>query len=75
MNNHLKPDRDTNLNDPRSEVVSLDCKLRVVWSSMAQKIEFSQNSIGLKEHSLSIWEQTVHKVDPLLVAWNKQCLG
>ena len=40
-NKHLKPDRDTNLNDPRSEVDCSDCNLRLVWSSMEQKIEFS----------------------------------
>ena len=26
MNKHLKPDKDINLNDPRSEVDRLDCK-------------------------------------------------
>jgi len=41
MNKHLKPDRNTNLNDPRSEVDRSDRNLRLVWSSMEQKIEFS----------------------------------
>ena len=33
----MKPDRDTNLNDPRSEVDRWDCNLRLVWSLMEQK--------------------------------------
>ena len=37
MNKHLKPDRDANLNDPRSEVDRSDCNLRLVWSSMEHK--------------------------------------
>ena len=47
-NKHLKPDRDTNLNDPRSEVDRSDCNLRLVWSSMEQKIEFSIAKSGFR---------------------------
>ena len=48
MNKHLKPDRDTNLNDPRSEVDRLDCNPRLVWSSVVQKIEFSIAKSGFR---------------------------
>ena len=37
MNKHLKPDRDTNLTDPRSEVDRSDCNLRLVWSPNGTK--------------------------------------
>ena len=47
-NKHFKPDRDTNLNDPRSEVDRSDCNLRLVWSSMEQKIEFSMAKSGFR---------------------------
>ena len=47
-NKHLKPDRDTNLNDPRSEVDRTECNLRLVWSSMEQKIEFSIAKSGFR---------------------------
>ena len=40
MNKHLKPDRNTNLNDPPSEEDRSDCNHRLVWSSMELKIEF-----------------------------------
>ena len=48
MNELLKPERDTNLNDPRSEVDGSDCNLRLVWSSMQQKIEFSIAKSGFR---------------------------
>ena len=48
MNKHIKPDRDTNLNDPRSEVDRSDCNLRLVWSSMGRKIEFSVAKSGFR---------------------------
>ena len=48
MSKHLKPDRDTNLNDPRAEVDRSDCNLRLVWSSVEQKIEFSIAKSGFR---------------------------
>ena len=47
-NKHLKPDRDTNLNDPRSDLDRSDCNLRLLWSSMEQKIEFSIAKSGFR---------------------------
>ena len=44
----MKPDRDTNLNDPRSEVDRWDCNLRLVWSLMEQKIDFSIAKSGFR---------------------------
>ena len=64
MNKHLKPDRNTNLNNPRSEVDRSDCNLRLGWSSMEQKIEFSMAKSGFRlEHN-----QDVHRELSLLVA-------
>ena len=47
MNKHLKPERDTNPNDPRLEVDRSDCNLRLVWSSRVQKVEFSKSGFRL----------------------------
>ena len=37
MEQDLKPDGDTNVNDPRSEVDRSDRNLRLIWSLMEQK--------------------------------------
>ena len=47
MNKHLKPDRNTNLNNPRSEVDRSDCNLRLGWSSMEQKKNFRWQNLDL----------------------------